>query len=329
MLPGFKPRPVGGFLVVYRYANELSRRGYHVSIVHPRRVDHAQTGVDRLKAATWVYRKRIRFRGLPPWFDIDSDVDVVMTADLKESRIPDSDVIFATACNTARKVCSYAEQKGTKLYLVQHFEDWSCGRDEVEATWKLPMHKVVSSKWLYEIGVNLGESGRLTHIPYGVELDVFRELVLPEARSCVRVGLLAHDAVFKGMRYGIDALLKVRRDIPDLEGVAFGAKPRPAELPEWVEYHENPTREELVQIYNSLAVFMHTSETEGWGLTGAEALACGCALVAADSGGVRDYAIDGETALLVRVRDPAALASGSAPGDQGSPIAPSARCGRT
>ncbi|CAN5668364.1 glycosyltransferase family 4 protein [soil metagenome] len=310
MLPGFRIRPIGGFLVVYRYANELAKRGHGVSIVHPRRTTSAQTATDRAKAATWATRKRVRYRGgRPSWFDLDRRVNVILTPDLQESRIPDGDAIFATACNTARYVWDYPRLKGAKLYLIQGFEDWVCGIEEVEATWKLPMHKVVISQWLYEIGVGLGERERLTHVPNGVDLDNFRELVPPRVRSPMRVGLLAHDSPVKGMRYGIEALKIALRRFPEIEAVAFGTHPRPSELPTWVHYYENPSREELVSIYNSLAIFLHTSEREGWGLTGAEAVACGCALVATDSGGIRDYAIEGETALLVRPRDATALAA--------------------
>jgi glycosyltransferase involved in cell wall biosynthesis len=39
-----------------------------------------------------------------------------------------------------------------------------------------------------------------------------------------------------------------------------------------------------------------------------EAMACGAALVTFDNGGCRDYAIDGETALVAPRRDVAALA---------------------
>jgi glycosyltransferase involved in cell wall biosynthesis len=310
VLPGFRPRPIGGFLVVYRYANELVERGHEVNVVHPRRIERTSSLWEGLKSRTWRQRKRVRYRSRPPWFELDPRVETTLLGHLEnESLIPTADAIFATACNTAASVLRFGPAKGTKFYLVQHYEDWVCGKEGVEETWRMPMHKIVSSRWLLDIGIGLGETERLTHIPYGVELDVFQRRVPPAARSPVRVGMLAHHQPFKGMRYGIDALGRIRDAVPEIEAVAFGAGTRPKELPDWVKYIENPTRPELVTLYNSLAIFIHTSVTEGWGLTGAEALACGCALVAADSGGVRDYALDGHTALLVPPRDAAGLAS--------------------
>jgi L-malate glycosyltransferase len=62
------------------------------------------------------------------------------------------------------------------------------------------------------------------------------------------------------------------------------------------------------RIYNDSRVFLQPSYHEGFGYTAVEAMACGCALVTTDNGGSRDYAMDGETALVVPPGDPAALA---------------------
>ena len=310
VLPKLGHRPSGGFLVVYRYANELTARGHQVTIVHSRGVRTGAGVAEHLKAASWTARKAVRYRGHPRWFALDPRVNVVFKRDLSERHLPDADAVFATACQTADIVAGYGAAKGRKLYLVQHYEDFVCGKAGVDTTWRLPMTKIVVSKWLLEIGEELGVAESCVHIPNGVENEVFRVTYPIESRTATRIGILAHDWPSKGMEYGVAALNKLRERVPELAAVAFGAGGRPPTLPDWVEYVENPGRDELVAIYNSLGIFMHTSVTEGWGLTGAEALACGCALVASDSGGVRDYAIDRVTALVVPTRDPDALAAG-------------------
>lgn len=55
-------------------------------------------------------------------------------------------------------------------------------------------------------------------------------------------------------------------------------------------------------------VFVVGSEVEGFGQPGLEALACGTPLVTTDNGGCREYAIDGETALVVPPGDAVAMA---------------------
>ena len=69
------------------------------------------------------------------------------------------------------------------------------------------------------------------------------------------------------------------------------------------EYHYRPTRERLRQIYQSCDIFLCPSWYEGLGLPSMEAMACRCALVASDTGGCLDYAINGKTALVSPPRD--------------------------
>jgi glycosyltransferase involved in cell wall biosynthesis len=309
LMPGLKVLAGGGNLVIYRYANELRRRGHQVQLVHPRRFDPAAGPIARIKAATWRYRKLIRYGGRPPWFDIDPRVDVILTQDLRERHIPDGDAIFATDCRIAPIVSKYGMAKGQKFYFVQSYEDWSCGEDGVHAAWKLPLYKVVVSRWLQEAVSELGEGDRVSYVPPGVELHVFRVTVAPEKRRPASIAMLAHDWSVKGLLYAIEAVCQVRETVPNLDAIAFGAGGRPATLPEWVHYVKNPSRPDLAELYNSVAIFLHSSVREGWPMPPAEALACGCALVASDSRGVRDYASDGKTALVAPVRDSAALAS--------------------
>lgn len=61
--------------------------------------------------------------------------------------------------------------------------------------------------------------------------------------------------------------------------------------------------------YSAAEVFVVGSRFEGFGQPGLEALACGTPLVTTSNGGSSDYAIDGETALVVPVDDAAAMAA--------------------
>ncbi|HTD58809.1 MAG TPA: glycosyltransferase, partial [Solirubrobacteraceae bacterium] len=70
----------------------------------------------------------------------------------------------------------------------------------------------------------------------------------------------------------------------------------------------SPSRSEVAALLHSSAVHVVASWEEGFGLTGAEAIACGAALATTDTKGSRDYAVDGRTALVSTPRDPQALA---------------------
>ncbi|MBU0567220.1 glycosyltransferase, partial [bacterium] len=64
-------------------------------------------------------------------------------------------------------------------------------------------------------------------------------------------------------------------------------------------YVKNPPQDKLLELYGCSHIFLSSSKEEGFSLPVLEAMACGCAVVTTDSGGVREMAKDGETALIV------------------------------
>lgn len=121
--------------------------------------------------------------------------------------------------------------------------------------------------------------------------------------------MLYHMNEMKGSPEGIEALKRVKQQIPEFSAALFGTSAPGSEIPEWVEYSQLPSRDALRDMYNSAAVFLQPSRTEGWELTSTEAMACGCALVTTDNGGSRDFASNGETALVVPVQDVEAMSA--------------------
>jgi GT2 family glycosyltransferase len=63
----------------------------------------------------------------------------------------------------------------------------------------------------------------------------------------------------------------------------------------------------LARLINSGQVFVSAAWHEGFNLAALEAMACGVPVVMTDDGGSREYAVDGENALVVEPRDPSAL----------------------
>ena len=66
--------------------------------------------------------------------------------------------------------------------------------------------------------------------------------------------------------------------------------------------HENRgvlTREGVADLLREADVFADLSDYQAFGRTGLEAMACGCTVVLPEKGGVSEYAVDGENALVV------------------------------
>jgi L-malate glycosyltransferase len=301
---------MGGFRVVYEYANRLAVRGHQVTVVHPSRVKYAPQ--ESLTTRQWIrkqFNSMIELYSEPSvdWQHIDNRVKMRFARDTDTRHIPDGDVLFATAWHTVRSVLECPSAKGEKFYLIQGYEVWQSPKDQIDATWQAPLHKVVISKWLLEIAKGLG-CRNIAYIPNAIDHQRYRVTKPIEGRR-QQVAMLFSLTQIKGSADGIKVLNIAKEKYPDLKAVLFGTPRRQAGIPNWVEYHQNPPQEFIVnQIYNNSSVFLSPSWLEGFALPPAEAAACGCAIAATDSGGIRDFIEDGVTGLLSAPKVPAALA---------------------
>jgi len=64
---------------------------------------------------------------------------------------------------------------------------------------------------------------------------------------------------------------------------------------------------DIADVMNSSDIYIFTSLWEGFGLPPLEAMGCGCAVVASDAGGISEYAVNGENALIYPPADTDAL----------------------
>ncbi len=311
-LPGYPLRPCGGFRVVYEYANHLAARGHEVTVVHPRRLHlgpqpPAPNFYRLLRRKGAALRDQLFRPNINHWQSVDPRAQLLYVPDLTSRRVPDADAVFATAWDTAEYVNGYPGSKGEKFYLIQSYETWGGPKDRVDATWKLPLHKVVIADWLYDLGTQMGCQD-MVKIPNGCDHSRFKVSDAIHGRP-KRISMMFSHRELKGSADGLAALEKVRSSHPDLEAILFGIPSRPESLPAWIQYRQNPSQSELADIiYGRSRIFVCSSWTEGFALPPAEAMACGCAVVSTDCGGVREFAMDGSTALLSPPRNPEALA---------------------
>ncbi len=305
VLPGSGHLPVGGFKVVYEYANRLTARGHAVTVVHTAQFDRNASASARLKTRVRFVQRRWDRSYRPAWFPLKPEVTLLWRASPAVSGVPDADVVVATAWQTAEWVADYPAQKGRKFYLIQHHETWSGPEARVNATFRLGLRNLAVAHWLQEVVWAQGADA--DYLPNGLDLAAFGTDIPPVVRG-PHAMMLYHDAAWKGSADGLEALNQVKADLPDLRATLFGTPAAPTGLPDWIRYQRKPPPTVLRRLYNESAVFLATSWTEGWGLPGCEALLCGCALAATDVGGHREFARHGETALLSPPKDPAALA---------------------
>lgn len=310
LLPGRSGRPAGGFKVVYEYANRLVARGHEVAVVHPWDCAAPGSWRQRLRARRWLSHWGRHREGIAPWFEFDPRVELPLVTHPAAALLPAADVLVATAWHTASWVDEATDGARAGAYLIQGYETWDGDAERVRDTWRLPLGKVVVSRWLEEIAAELGEAERTVRVPLGMDLDLLG-VDVPQAERGPRLGALYNSSPEKRSGEVIAAMEAVRERRPDASAVLFGTAPRPDSLPAWIEYESLPSRARLRELYNSCAVFLQASRSEGWGLPASEAILCGCALVTVENGGSREFARDGETALVVAPGDVAALTEGA------------------
>lgn len=303
LLPRYGWHPSGGYSVVYTYAGLLAGRGHDVSVVHPRRLPAggwpAPRGVTgRARRVAGLVRETIH-RPRLDWFPIDPRVKLLYVPNLSAEHVPDGDAVIATWWSTAEAALELPASKGKRFHLIQGHEVWHGAEERVHAAWRAPLHKIFIAGWLLDLALELGVDPSLTSlIPNAIDLDIFRVQQPIESRAR-RVAMLYSTQAFKNGPLGLEMIALARSLVPDLTATLFGLDAGPTALPDWATYVRGATGERLAaQVYNNSALYLCASLSEGWHLPPAEAMACGCALVSSDIGGVADYALHGDTALL-------------------------------
>jgi glycosyltransferase involved in cell wall biosynthesis len=278
----------GGVRAILGYADRLAARGHEVTLVVP-----ARNGL----RALW---RRLAGAG-PRWLPACRP-RVLWVRRWSPRALPDADVLVATAWQSAGPVAEAPARCGAKFYLVQHYESLYHGEAPVvDATYRLPLRKIVISSWLGDImRERFGEEAEVLVTP--VDRELFHPVAAAGAPAGLRVLMLHHHYPWKGVADGVEAVARAKRRIPDVVLVGFGVRP-PRDAAPYDEFHANPPQARLAALYSGCPIYLCPSWDEGLGMPSMEAMACGSALVTYDNGGCRDYARDGETALVARRRD--------------------------
>ena len=133
---------------------------------------------------------------------------------------------------------------------------------------------------------------------------------LPQQRNNTQpatLGVVSRLEPIKGMDLVIPAFAEVRKAHPDVrllivgEGSLRQEMQKQAEVlqvQEVIEWAGRQPQEALPQWYQRMDIVLMPSRSEGFGLTAIEAMACGCVVIAAHTGGLPEVVRDGEVGLL-------------------------------
>lgn len=298
---------VGGYKVVYEYANRLINDGYDITIVYPLTSDFKRSPFNQTKKLVsnvlyWIL-KGITGR---KWFPLNTKIKEKIVLSLNWRVVPKSDIYFATAVETSYYLSEYPLPNSSKFYLIQDYENWGHSIEYVNSSYNLGLNNLTISKWLTDKVNNAGAQSIL--IKNGFDFDFFKLSTPVYARDRFTISMMYHNDQRKGCVYGLEALMSVKKQYPDLKVNLFGVPQRPIDLPEWIEYFQSPNKEQFNKIYNNSYIYLAPSLQEGWGLTVGEAMICGAAIVCTDTLGFQEMVKQNQNGIIVPTKDSKALA---------------------
>jgi glycosyltransferase involved in cell wall biosynthesis len=184
------------------------------------------------------------------------------------------------------------------------------------------LHIVTPSQWLLDIvhkGI-LATAQSTTHIPYGIDLDLFRPLDRESARARLDIPINAQVILFvseklTNKRKGFALLLQTLQQIESRDSVfllTFGAAQPAQQLAGFGHRSLGTLFDEEWQnlAYNAADLFVFPTLADNQPLVVLESLACGTPIVSFDVGGVPEMVRHLETGYLAAYRDVKDLAMG-------------------
>lgn len=282
--------PIGGYKIVYEYANRLAMLGNKIVIVHRTEMPLNKRAIDNF------FNPKSQIK----WFEFSPNVKVVCATKYRNGHSVNSDIIVATGIKTVDEVYKLPPRFGRKVYFVQGYEIWAGDEKYVSDSYRKCMEKITISKGLKSLIYEKSHE-KAWYCPNAIDHDVFQYIVPMENRNRFSICALYSPAESKGSKYLLEAIREIRSTYPKVELSLFGTCDGPQELinEKWVTYIKDATPLQIAELMNNSFIFVCSSVNEGFGLTAVEAMACGCALITTNHLGAEDYAKDEITALVV------------------------------
>lgn len=304
----------GGQRVICELSRVLTARGHRVAIIYPR-------GRGGFSVPPEVAVRPCGFEVHSPLVSLTVNVPAAVAA------VPVCDWVLGSMPISALTAFAAGKLRGARvLYYIMNdeyslFDDRSLLRSNqllklyhkiTDFAHRLPVNIAVNSRWTGTRVRRDSENG-FPMVHHGVDGGKFTptgDTMKRDARFVIAVVGRRHR--WKGLDDAVQALNRLvgESEVPEFELWVITQDHlnlSTAGFP--VKIIKPRGDDEIASLYRTADLLVHPSWFEGFGLPPLEAMACGTPTVITDSGGVLEYARDGENCLLTPARDPEALAA--------------------
>jgi len=289
----------GGLRVISIYAKLLSEKGHQVTVVSPgpKQPSLIQRIKSILKWKGYCFNQKFN----STYFD-NANYEVIILDKQRPvavNDLPDADFVIATFWNTAELIEDFPEEKGEKVYFIQHYEvhPW-LPVERVKATFNLPYRKIVVAQWIADIlrreyqQQSVIVSNAVDHkLFYGASREKNKQ-----ATFC----MMYSQRAYKGSQWAFDCFRQLQNKYPETKLIVFGmeAPDEVVGLPEGAEYYYQPEQNDIRKIYSRCDAYLFTSSVEGFGLPILEAMACRTPVIGTRCGAAPDLLESGGGVLI-------------------------------
>ena len=270
----------GGSKIILEYANRLAKKGHKINIV--------------------------TYDEYPDWYELSDKINFVKVPENEDIQkyIPNSDVVVPTSWKCIRKAIkankgpvAFFEQGGSHLFEIDRLSEIK--RKVVYDRMQLPPFIYTVSKYSAEKIEEI--YGRRSSIIYSaLESKIFYPREKERNENEISITIVgSEDFKFKN----VGEVLEVIRELKEKYQIKLNwitqTEPK-INIEEGKNAIVNPEQKIIGDVLRNTDIYICNSEYESFGLPTLEAMTCGATVITTDTGGMRDFVIDRENALVIK-----------------------------